>query len=299
MGGLGCDSLRPRERHATNAHPRVPQQPHPVRQRQGSHPAAFGTELPSHPAAIGLPEWFVNSGRAWGPRGPPQPPGGAFSAPSDVLNATHAMQACHTAAQHAKSVSVVLDNTPHNGRLQSLHGGKRVNCSMVAFLGSGPRKASVVGGHLPCGRIHPPAWLCAHGIDVGGRTFDPPPPVQIPCQLGVGLCPTLRIALCWFNCVSAGMPHFLFTFSRSGECGTGIYPPPPPPTMAERAHPCNNNRGQPRAAKDSPEKTPGAPRTLGDEPTDSLQGRGGGRRLLPLPNCGDAYEGELAPVPNP
>ena len=72
----------------------------------------------------------------------------------------------------------------------------------------------------------------------------------------------------------------------------------PPPPMVEHAHPCNNNRGQPRTAKDSPEKTPGAPRTLGDEPTDSLQG-GGGRGLLPLPNCGDAYEGELAPVPNP
>ena len=25
----------------------------------------------------------------------------------------------------------------------------------------------------------------------------------------------------------------------------------------------------------------------------------GGRGLLLLPNCGDAYEGELAPVPNP
>ena len=44
------------------------------------------------------------------------------------------------------------------------------------------------------------------------------------------------------------------------------------PTMAEHAHPCNNNRGQPRTAKDSTEKTPGAPRTLGDEPTDPLQG---------------------------
>ena len=74
--------------------------------------------------------------------------------------------------------------------------------------------------------------------------------------------------------------------------------PTPTPTMAERAHPHNNNRGQPRKAMDSPEKTPGAPRALGDEATDTLQGRGGGG-LLPLPNCGDAYEGELAPVPNP
>ena len=29
------------------------------------------------------------------------------------------------------------------------------------------------------------------------------------------------------------------------------------------------------------------------------RGGGGGRGLLPLPNCGDAYEGELAPVPKP
>ena len=29
------------------------------------------------------------------------------------------------------------------------------------------------------------------------------------------------------------------------------------------------------------------------------RGGGGGRVLLPRPNCGDAYEGELAPVPNP
>ena len=48
------------------------------------------------------------------------------------------------------------------------------------------------------------------------------------------------------------------------------------PTMAERAHPCNNNRGQPRTAKDNPEKTPRAPRTQGDEPTHTLQWRGGG-----------------------
>ena len=55
------------------------------------------------------------------------------------------------------------------------------------------------------------------------------------------------------------------------------------PTMAERAHPCNNNRGQPRTAKDTPEKTPGAARTLGDEPTHSLQGRGGRPRTPPSP----------------
>ena len=53
------------------------------------------------------------------------------------------------------------------------------------------------------------------------------------------------------------------------------------PTMAERAHPCNNNIGQPRTAKDSPDKMPGAPRTVGDEPTDSLQGRGEGRPQTP------------------
>ena len=82
-------------------------------------------------------------------------------------------------------------------------------------------------------------------------------------------------------------------------CSSTNAAPTPTPTMAEHAHPCNNNRGQPTTAKDSLEKTPGAPRTLDGEPTDSLQGRGGGRGLLPLPNCGDAYEGELAPVPNP
>ena len=40
----------------------------------------------------------------------------------------------------------------------------------------------------------------------------------------------------------------------------------------------------------------GEPRAKESPPIDSLQGRGGGRRLLPLPSCGDTYEGEL---PNP
>ena len=67
-------------------------------------------------------------------------------------------------------------------------------------------------------------------------------------------------------------------------CSSTNAAPTPTPTMAERAHPCNNNRGQPRTVKDSPEKTPRAPRSLGDEPTDTLQGRGGGRpRTRPEP----------------
>ena len=34
-------------------------------------------------------------------------------------------------------------------------------------------------------------------------------------------------------------------------CSSTNAAPTPTPTMAERAHPCNNNRGQPRTAKDS------------------------------------------------
>ena len=55
-------------------------------------------------------------------------------------------------------------------------------------------------------------------------------------------------------------------------------------------NPCNNNRGQPRTAKDSPKKTPGAPRTLGDEPTHSLGG--GGRADTSLsPTAGTRTKG--------
>ena len=82
---------------------------------------------------------------------------------------------------------------------------------------------------------------------------------------------------------------------------TPIYspiPPPPPsnypyssanaavtltPTMAERTHPRKNNRGQPRTAQESLEKTPGASRALGDEPTDTSQGRGGKPQTPPSP----------------
>ena len=101
------------------------------------------------------------------------------------------------------------------------------------------------------------------------------------------------------NATQNGPPPPHAPHASDYPCSSANTAPTPTPTMAERAHPCNNNRGQPRTAKDSPEKTPEAPRTLGDEPTDSLQGRGGGRGILPLPNCGDAHEGELAPVPNP
>ena len=38
---------------------RQPPPAHP-RQREGSHPAALGTKLPSHPAAIGLPGSSLN-----------------------------------------------------------------------------------------------------------------------------------------------------------------------------------------------------------------------------------------------
>ena len=70
-------------------------------------------------------------------------------------------------------------------------------------------------------------------------------------------------------------PHPLASRLSDYPCSSTNAAPTPTPTMAERVHPCNNNRGQPRIAKDSPEKTPGAPRTLGDEPTNTLQGRGG------------------------
>ena len=51
--------------------------------------------------------------------------------------------------------------------------------------------------------------------------------------------------------------------------------PTPTPTMVDRVHPCDNNRGQPKTTDNNLEKTPGAPRTLVDEPIDFLQGRGG------------------------
>ena len=74
---------------------------------------------------------------------------------------------------------------------------------------------------------------------------------------------------------------------------------PTPTPMAEHAHPCNNNRWQPRTAKDSPEKTPGAPRTLGDEPTDSLQGRGGRPRTPPSPQLQGRVRRGTSPGPEP
>ena len=82
-------------------------------------------------------------------------------------------------------------------------------------------------------------------------------------------------------------------------CSSTNAAPTPTPTMAERAHPCNNNRGQPRTAKDSPEKTPGALRTLGDEPTDSLQGRGGRPRTPPSPQLRGRVRRGTSPGPEP
>ena len=122
---------------------------------------------------------------------------------------------------------------------------------------------------------------------------------------GHSLVRTRRLRLIWI------------TMCNADTTQNGQSPPPPhtphpsdypyssanaaatPTPTTERAHPRDNNREQPGTAQDSSEKMPGAPRALGDVPTDILQGRGGGgRRLLPRPNCGDAYEGELAPVPN-
>ena len=80
-------------------------------------------------------------------------------------------------------------------------------------------------------------------------------------------------------------------------CSSANAAPTPTPTMAERAHPCNNNRGQPRTAKDSPEKTPGALRTLGDEPTDTLQGRGGRPRTPPSPQLRGRVRRGTSPGP--
>ena len=68
---------------------------------------------------------------------------------------------------------------------------------------------------------------------------------------------------------------------RDYPCSSANAAPTLTPTMAERAHPCNNNRGQPRTAQDSPKKTPAALRTLGDEPTDSLWGGGADSSLSP------------------
>ena len=126
---LGHLVLSPGERHSNTAHPQVPQQLHPAAsgsgrdrirrppaaggivscslwQWEGSHPAASGAELPSHPAAIGLPESSVNSGGVWrrewaggggtrseGTRGGgsegPMPPQGPRSA-----NAVHSREFC-------------------------------------------------------------------------------------------------------------------------------------------------------------------------------------------------------------
>ena len=80
-------------------------------------------------------------------------------------------------------------------------------------------------------------------------------------------------------------------------CSSANAAPTPPPTMAERAHPCNNNRGQPRTAKDSPKKTPGAPRILGDEPTDTLQGRGRRPRTPPFPQLRGRAQRGTSPGP--
>ena len=63
-------------------------------------------------------------------------------------------------------------------------------------------------------------------------------------------------------------------------------------------HPHHNSRGQPRTAHGSHEKTPGALQALVDQQTLD-RGGGGGCGLLPCPNCGDAYQGELALVLNP
>ena len=82
-------------------------------------------------------------------------------------------------------------------------------------------------------------------------------------------------------------------------CSSANAAPTTTPTMAEHAHPCNYNRGQPRTAKASPEKTPGAPRTLGDEPTNSLQGRGGRPRTPPSPQLRGRVRRGTSPGPAP
>ena len=76
-------------------------------------------------------------------------------------------------------------------------------------------------------------------------------------------------------------------------CSSANAAPTPTPTMAERAHPCNNNRGQPRTVKDSPEKTPGAPQT-------HFTGLGGGRlRTPPSPQVRGCARRGTSPGPQP
>ena len=53
-----------------------------------------------------------------------------------------------------------------------------------------------------------------------------------------------------------------------------------------------------RTAKDGPEKMPRAPRTQGDEPTDTLQGKGGGR-TPPYPQLRGRVRRGTSPGPEP
>ena len=129
------------------------------------------------------------------------------------------------------------------------------------------------GGWL--GRVDPPAPFGLGQCWIGGSAGNPvvgvsqitPPPLPQETTTPAATMTPLRMD-------PPPPPHPRDYPFCSANAATTLTPTPTP-TMAERAHPCNYNRGQPRTAKDSPEKTPGAPPTLGDEPTDTLQERGG------------------------
>ena len=115
--------------------------------------------------------------------------------------------------------------------------------------------------------------------------------------------------------VASATGHHI-TSSNAVTTQIGAPPPQPhapattpaaPPTPHQHRHQQRRNalthattiEGSPGQQRTAQKRRPGhcGPWVMSQQTL--YKGGGGGRRLLPLPNCGDAYEGELAPVPNP